>query len=209
MLERRINLAYFLEHSRANGHGDRAVVWVQGCHMKCPGCFNPQNWSFKPNIMTPVTELANRILMIEGIEGVTFSGGEPFLQAEALGELAEILQQHGLTVLVFTGFKYDVLRGKNRRSWNRLLNAADMLVSGRYEQERATDGKGLIGSTNQEVISLTGKIPAPDGTEIPPVEIIISPLGIYVTGFPDVDYLRKFKDYMKMHMHQVKEEVRK
>jgi anaerobic ribonucleoside-triphosphate reductase activating protein len=189
-------MAYFMDRSKANGHGERAVVWVQGCNLKCSGCFNPQNWSFEPNIMVPVTELANKILMIESIEGVTFSGGEPFLQADALADLAEILQQNGKTVLIFTGFTYTELKDKEDIGVNRLLAAADMLVSGRYDQENATDGKALIASSNQKVISLTGKIPAPDAGEIPPIEINIHNGEIYITGFPDIEYIRKLKAHL-------------
>ncbi len=197
MSEKQINVAYFLEHSKVNGHGTRAVVWVQGCHFKCPGCFNPQNWSFQKKNLIPVSELANKILMIEGIEGVTFSGGEPFNQAAALGELASILKEHGLTVMVFTGYTYPELIKCDRLSWNSLLANADMLVAGRYDQDKATNAIPLVGSSNQQIISLTGQIPAPEGNSAPSIEITITPDCMYLTGFPNKEMIESFKAAMR------------
>jgi len=193
MSEKRINLANFVERSRVNGHGVRAVVWVQGCHFHCPGCFNPENQTFTKKNLVPVSELANKILMIEGIEGVTFSGGEPFNQAAALTELAAILQEHGLTVMIFTGYTYKELKTGNRASWNALLSHADMLVSGRFIQEKAIKGISLIGSSNQEIVSITGKIAKPEGNSTPTIEIKITPHGIYITGFPTPALIAKIK----------------
>ena len=194
MSERKINVATYLKRSKANGEGTRFVLWVQGCPFRCPGCFNPQNQEFKTNKEIPVTEMANEILMTDGINGVTFSGGEPFAQAAALADLAEILQQHGLTVLIFTGYAYTEIIGQNDPDWNRLVKASDMLVSGRFEQDKKCTGKPLVGSTNQQIISLTGKIRPPEDCEIPDVEILITKSGvIYVTGFPKPDLLNFLK----------------
>jgi len=194
MSEKRINLAYFMEKSRVNGHGARAVVWVQGCHFHCPGCFNPQNWSFSKKNLVPVSEIANKILMTDGIEGVTFSGGEPFDQAAALSELAAILKENGLTVMIFTGYTYPELLKGNRASWNALLANADMLVAGRFEQDKKVSGVTLIGSSNQQIISLTGEIPAPESDNIPTVERTITPDGMYLTGFPTKEMIKSFKE---------------
>jgi anaerobic ribonucleoside-triphosphate reductase activating protein len=195
MPEKKINVATYLKRSMANGEGTRFVLWVQGCPFRCPGCFNPQNQDFKINKEIPVSEMANEILMTDGINGVTFSGGEPFAQAAALADLAEILQQHELTVLIFTGYTYAEITGKNDPEWNRLVKASDMLVSGRFEQDKKCTGKPLIGSTNQQVIALTGKIKPPKDCDIPDVEIQITKSGtIYVTGFPDPELIRHLKN---------------
>lgn len=193
MSEKTINVANFMEKSHVNGHGARAVLWVQGCKFHCPGCFNPENQPFIEKTRVPVSEMANRILMVEGIEGVTFSGGEPFEQAAALSELAAILKENGLTVMVFTGYRYADLLAEGNPDHKALIASADMLIAGRYEQAKNTDSKiPLIGSTNQEIISLTGKIPAPD-EGAPTVEIVITPDGMYLTGFPTPDDVKSFK----------------
>jgi anaerobic ribonucleoside-triphosphate reductase activating protein len=195
MSERRINVANFIEKSRVNGHGVRAVLWVQGCQHRCAGCFNPENQAFKENTLVSVSEMANRILMIDGIEGVTFSGGEPFNQAAALSDLAAILKEHGLTVMIFTGYAYAELIEKRRASWSNLMSNSDMLVTGRYVQEKATEGVSLVGSSNQKVISLTGKIPNPDSNSAPSFEIVVISGVAYLTGFPSERMIAQFKAF--------------
>ena len=207
MSERKINMAMILERSTANGSGTRAVVWVQGCPLRCPGCFNPEYQEFRQNQTIPVTELANKILITEGIDGVSFSGGEPFAQAAALADLAEILQQHGLTVLIFTGYAYAELIGEVEPKWKpvnwkadfkRLLDSTDMLVSGRFEQDKVCTGKSLIGSSNQKIISLSGGMPIPSDGEIPDIELQFTDNGtMYITGFPD----QKVIDSIKAGLH--------
>ncbi|MCA9706513.1 MAG: radical SAM protein [Myxococcales bacterium] len=83
----RLNLARTLPKSAANGPGERFVVWVQGCPLACPGCWNPDTWSFAPRRVVEVAAMAEEILAVSGIEGVTFTGGEPFMQAHALAAL--------------------------------------------------------------------------------------------------------------------------
>jgi len=86
-LKKTVNLAGFIARSTVNGPGTRAVVWVQGCPIRCEGCFNTDFWSFTPKIQVPVDQLAEKIGALENIDGVTFSGGEPFAQAENLAGL--------------------------------------------------------------------------------------------------------------------------
>ena len=72
----RLNLARTLPRSAANGPGERFVLWVQGCPLACPGCWNPDTWAFERRDLRSVEDLAAVILATEGIEGVTFTGGE-------------------------------------------------------------------------------------------------------------------------------------
>ena len=78
-----LNIMGYVDESEVNGPGCRAVVWVQGCKRECAACFNPASWSFEINQLIAVDELAEKILSNPRNEGVTFSGGEPFLQAPA------------------------------------------------------------------------------------------------------------------------------
>ena len=97
----KLNLARTLHRSAANGPGERFVVWVQGCPLACPGCWNPDTWSFERRVVRDIDELAAEILSVEDIEGVTFTGGEPFAQARALAELARRVRHRGLSAFVF------------------------------------------------------------------------------------------------------------
>ncbi|QDR83225.1 4Fe-4S single cluster domain-containing protein [Sporomusa termitida] len=152
-----INMAAFLPASSVNGPGRRAVVWVQGCHRRCPGCFNPEMLALTENQLVTVAELAGRILAAGGIEGVTFSGGEPFRQAAALAELAAIMVKHGLTVIVFTGYEYEELTQADNPDWNKLLQVTDLLVSGPYLEHRPSCSY-LRGSANQELVFLSPRL---------------------------------------------------
>ncbi|HWR44697.1 4Fe-4S single cluster domain-containing protein [Sporomusa sp.] len=152
-----INMAAFLPASRVNGPGLRSVVWVQGCPRRCPGCFNQDMLEFKDKQLVPVDELACSILAESGIEGVTFSGGEPFAQAAVLAELAEFLVKHGLTIMIFTGYRYEELKGAANPDWDRMLAVTDLLVAGPYVEERRSQDY-LLGSSNQELIFLTERL---------------------------------------------------
>ena len=133
-----INTAEFLERSKANGPGVRAVLWVQGCPIRCKDCFNRNLWSFEKNNTVEVSRLAERISAVRGIEGVTFSGGEPFSQAEELAELGGILQKNGLNIVTFTGYEYRQIQLSNRPGWHGLLAVTDLLIEGPIQYDTAT-----------------------------------------------------------------------
>ena len=150
-----INLHNFLARSRANGPGERAIIWVQGCPRKCAGCFNPKSQEFTARELVTVDELENRIMAIKGIDGVTFSGGEPFEQAKALAELAKKIHNLGLTVVCYTGYTVGQLRQANREDWNTLLSEVDLLIDGPFIQsERCYEP--YRGSLNQKFYFLSG-----------------------------------------------------
>ncbi|MEI7856991.1 MAG: 4Fe-4S single cluster domain-containing protein [Methanomicrobiales archaeon] len=153
-----INLAGFLARSSVNGPGIRSVVWVQGCPLHCEGCFNPQFLPFTPTQQVTPSTLADRICAQEPIDGVTFSGGEPFAQADALGDLGERLQHGGLSIVTFTGFSPDLVLSSTRPAWKRLLAVTDLLIAGPYITSFKCNTP-WIGSSNQRIIPLTDSIP--------------------------------------------------
>ena len=185
---RTVNTGGFLARSTVNGPGIRAVVWVQGCPLRCAGCFNQQFWSFCRAERIPIPELAARVFAVPGIDGVTFSGGEPFAQAGALAQLGTLIRDAGLSVVTFTGYSAEELFATERDSWRRLISVTDLLIAGPYVQELAC-ADPLIASSNQRVIPLSGRIPADSGNrdrQTAPVEFSISPDGTFTTtGFPD------------------------
>jgi len=189
-----LNLAGFLARSAINGPGIRAVVWVQGCPIRCRGCFNRSFWSFSSSTRISSDELAARILATKGIDGVTFSGGEPFAQAEALASVGERVRDTGLTVVTYTGYTYEHLTSRGDPAWDRLLAVTDLLIAGPYCKTLACSDP-YIGSSNQKVISLTGNIrpesahgPAPRET----IEFSITSDGIVTTtGFPREQMVRQ------------------
>ena len=181
-----INLHNFLARSRANGPGERAIIWVQGCPRKCAGCFNPKSQEFTARELVTVDDLESRIMAIKRIDGVTFSGGEPFAQAEALAELAKKIHDLGLTVVCYTGYTVEQLRVANRQDWNALLSEVDLLIDGPFiESERCYEP--YRGSLNQKFYFLSGRILPKDVAGNPQTaEISLDLSGaITQTGFPD------------------------
>lgn len=189
-----INLAGFLARSGTNGPGIRAVIWVQGCPHRCRGCFNPASWSFSPATRITSEELAARILAVEGIGGVTFSGGEPFAQAGALASVGDLVQEAGLSVVTYTGYTYEQLTAGTDPAWSLLLDTTDLLIAGPYVDTLACS-EPYIGSSNQQVIRLTGRIRSGSPPEEAPGEILefsIAADGIITaTGFPKGTLLRQ------------------
>lgn len=139
-----------IEDTRVEGPGNRTCVYVQGCLQECKGCNSPQTWDMNGGTDYDVNELAQKLLENKNIEGVTFSGGEPLLQSKALYELGSILKEEGLSIVVFTGYSYDVIEDINDANWNNLFSVTDILISGPYVEEEKTTDKIWVGSSNQE-----------------------------------------------------------
>lgn len=182
-----INLHDFLERSTENGPGTRAVIWVQGCTLNCPGCFNPETHDMGIRTLVSVDDLADRIFAISGIEGITISGGEPFLQAAPLAELGRLMQQRNLGIVVFSGLTYEQLTQANKPDWNALLAVTDLLIAEPFILELACD-LALRGSSNQTLHYFSDRYKALQERldhDSNSVEVFIDESGqVIMTGFP-------------------------
>lgn len=187
-----INLAGFLARSSVNGPGIRSVVWVQGCPIHCEGCFNPQFLPFNLGQQVTPSSLADIICARKDIEGTTFSGGEPFAQADALGDLGEQLKKRSHSIVTFTGFSPDIILNSTRPSWQRLVAVTDLLIAGPYISTLKCD-EPWIGSSNQRIIPLTDTIPLPISPAYASghaAEFTVHPDGtLTATGFPDRQFV--------------------
>jgi len=149
------------------------VIWLQGCSIKCPGCFNPKTHPVDRGSWLDVDELVSWILHRgDAIEGITLSGGEPLEQLPAvLRLLGDIKSRTSLSALLFTGYAWpDVLRMPGADD---LLNCLDVVIAGPYDRSVRLDD-GLRGSSNQTVHFLTDRYGPDDLREVPPAEAIIS-----------------------------------
>jgi anaerobic ribonucleoside-triphosphate reductase activating protein len=131
-------------------------MWVQGCSLGCPGCFNRHLWPEDGATDVAGQQLLERILSIKDIEGITFLGGEPFEQADALAWLAARVRQEGLSVMTFTGFSLAEL-SKRGPAAHELLQETDLLVDGRYVAALPDHNRPWVGSTNQQFHFLTNR----------------------------------------------------
>ena len=101
--------AYLQSDSIVDGEGIRTVIWTQGCPHHCLGCHNPETWDFDGGALVDVSEVCEIIDSLEGQDGITFSGGDPFMQAKACSEIAKYARSKGLNIWAYTGFNYEDL----------------------------------------------------------------------------------------------------
>ncbi|MCS7305544.1 MAG: radical SAM protein [Thermoguttaceae bacterium] len=194
-----LNIGAWQERSVANGPGQRFVLWMQGCRRRCRGCFNRHFWPLKPRVVVPVEWLAERILSIGGIEGVTYTGGEPILQAQALTVLSRRLKSAGLSVVCYSGYTLEELKQMQNRWVEELLGLVDILIDGPYLEEQA--GVWLWrGSKNQRVHFFTeryrswaDRVNEPIGH----VEIGVGKSGYRVTGIWPEEVLKRLAKAME------------
>ncbi len=193
-------VAAIQNHSYVAGPGRRCVVWLAGCHRRCPGCFQPQYFAFDNGEQYGVEELTARILSVDGIDGVTFSGGEPFEQSLALAEVCRSLKASSdLSILSYTGYRLEWLRDHGEQ-FGELLDMIDILIDGEYREDEA--GTYLWrGSRNQRIIFLSADIKAdyPGSSSVAPQEIqlTVTPSRFVLTGFPDEESSRSFQAALK------------
>lgn len=197
--DRLLNYHVILPVSCANGPGARAVIWVQGCSKRCPGCSNPSTHSHEPRILVEPQQLVDSILTIPDIEGITVTGGEPFEQPVAVGYLCQAVRKGGLSVMVFTGWTYEDICQSGNQAVRDLLNQIDILVDGSFVQELA--GKKLLwrGSSNQQIRFLTDRyIPDTLQTDNPPrVEALLaSGSSVQITGFPNESDIQVLTEHL-------------
>lgn len=143
------------------GPGLRGVVLVQGCRRRCPGCIAEDWLPFKPAHLVRPEEVVDLLLRDVQMSGLTFSGGEPMLQAAGLAELVRLVrQQRGVNVICFSGYRLEQLRRQPPGPGVAdLLGVIDVLIDGPYRHE-LDDDKGLRGSSNQRIHFLTPALEA-------------------------------------------------
>lgn len=139
------------------GPGRRAVIWVQGCPIHCPGCVVPDTWAFEGGHRTDVESMTTWVLAQPDIDGLTLSGGEPMAQAGALAELVtRVRAQRDLSVMSYTGYRFEWLRAHGSANQYRLLGLLDLLVDGPYVQDQHGPRRWR-GSINQRIHRLSDR----------------------------------------------------
>ena len=187
-----------LKNTKVEGPGRRYCIWVQGCSRHCKGCQAVHTWSHSGGKLLEVSDIISDILVQKNIEGVTFLGGEPFEQVDALGEIAEAVKQAGLSVLCFTGGLIEDLRLKPLNK--KLLDNIDLLIDGEFMVDKVDYSRPWCGSSNQRYHFLTDRY----NEEIfekykNKVEVNISKDGIvFMNGMGNFEEIQQKIDLMKL-----------
>jgi anaerobic ribonucleoside-triphosphate reductase activating protein len=182
-----LNVSAVRRRSRVNGPGLRNAVWVQGCSIRCPGCFNADTHPHAARSLFDPERLADQLAGEAGIEGVTLLGGEPFEQAAACARFARRARALGASVVTYSGYAAASLRAARLPEVRELLDATDLLIAGPFVRGRAHDGRGWHGSTNQEFVYLTDRYDdrvRAQFDEVPVVEARVDGSVLDWTGIP-------------------------
>ncbi len=157
MDELQVRLAAPLQpDSIVDGEGIRTVIWFQGCSHDCPGCHNPSSHDFNGGFLANVQDIAEEIAKLEFQDGITFSGGDPLFQPEALLALLKATHNNKLNAWVYTGFTYEQLlkMAEEKPIYREVLENIDILVDGRFVLALKSFEVMFRGSSNQRIIDV-------------------------------------------------------
>lgn len=143
-----------VEESIVDGPGLRFVIFSQGCIHNCEGCHNPETHSMRGGYQITIGELLDKIKSNPLLQGVTFSGGDPFEQASGFAKLGKAIRELGLNIYTYTGYTHETIVTSGNSEWMKLLDVTHYLVDGPYDKNKKTLNSKFIGSYNQRIIDM-------------------------------------------------------
>lgn len=154
--------------SIVDGEGIRSVIWTQGCSHNCKGCHNPETHDFKKGFIKDIEELKQEISNLKNQDGITFSGGDPMFQVDAVLELAKHCKENNLNVWCYTGFTFEQLwiMTKSNKKLLELLNNIDVLIDGKFILEEKSFDVIFRGSKNQRILDVKKSLELKKAVEI-------------------------------------------
>ena len=155
-----------VDGTAVDGPGLRTSIYTAGCAHECPGCHNAHTWPFDAGREAGTEELMERIRYNDF--DVTFSGGDPMYQVEALLPLAREIKACGYSIWCYTGFTFEQLLAMPAQ--RRLLECVDVLVDGPFVQDRKRDNLRFRGSDNQRIIDVAASLQASEAVLLPGYE---------------------------------------
>lgn len=163
-----LRIAGIVSESIVDGPGFRYSIFVQGCPHNCPGCHNPATHDFNAGKIVDTDSLLAECLDDPLNKGVTFSGGEPFCQAEPLYYLGQQFKERGLSLWSYSGWTFEelLLKAEREEYVKKLLSILDVLVDGRFLEERKSLALKFRGSDNQRLIDVPASLKAGSAVEI-------------------------------------------
>lgn len=150
-----VNIAGTIKHSSVNGPGVRYVLFMQGCPHRCEGCQNPETHNPEGGTVMDTEQIIGDILETRFIDGVTLSGGDPFMQPEATLEICRRLREKGIDLWVYTGYLFEsIYAGEIGETARKVLDYCDVLVDGKFVKALLSDRTVYRGSSNQRLVDL-------------------------------------------------------
>ena len=159
-----LNLSGIVGDSIVDGPGIRTTFFCQGCPHHCEGCHNPETWEFGCGTDMATEDLVAIVKSNPLCKGVTFSGGEPFAQAEGYWELAKALKEEGYEVASYSGYTFEQLLC-GTPSQRKLLETIDVLIDGPFILAEKSLDLVFRGSRNQRILDVPKSLAA--GEAIP------------------------------------------
>ena len=149
-----IRISDVANDSIVDGQGLRLTVFTQGCPHHCKGCHNPQTHDFKGGKIVDTNDIIKLAEENPILDGITLSGGEPFMQAESCNDIALKAKKIGLNIWTYTGFTFEEILNSNDKNKIELLKNTDVLVDGKFIEEERSLELNFCGSRNQRVIDI-------------------------------------------------------
>lgn len=147
--------------SIVDGPGLRMVIWTQGCIHNCYKCHNPKTHKLDGGIIADTEMIIDELKKLKLHRGITLSGGEPFLQPEAVSLIAKAAKSENLDVWCYTGFKFEYLINKENPLYiynKSLLQYIDVLVDGKFIYTKRDIRLKFRGSSNQRIIDVKSSL---------------------------------------------------
>lgn len=153
----KIRLAAYLQpDSIVDGEGIRTVIWTQGCPHQCLGCHNPETHDMDGGALVELQEVYEIIDNLEGQDGITFSGGDPFMQPKECSLIAKYAKSKGLNIWAYSGYTFEhlLLMSESKKDILDFLNEIDVLIDGKFELRNKSYNCIFRGSSNQRIIDV-------------------------------------------------------
>ena len=160
-----LELSGIVSDSIVDGPGIRTCIFSQGCPHHCQGCHNPETWEFGCGTRIPVEAVLEIVKSNPLCRGVTFSGGEPFAQAEGFAKLAKLLKADGYEVASYSGYTFEALLN-GTPAQKALLESIDVLIDGPFVLAQKSLEIPFRGSRNQRILDVRKSLAAGEAVSV-------------------------------------------
>lgn len=144
------NVLSIVRGTTVDGPGFRTSIYLAGCTHKCPGCHNPQSWSFDAGTPMSLGEILD--IVEEEDFDVTLSGGDPLCSPESTLLLVKAIHRSGRNIWLYTGYTWEEI--ENQPILREIMSFVDTVVEGPFIEALRDPDLRFKGSSNQRIINL-------------------------------------------------------